>query len=108
MIIFGIGKAAYDGNIMPVLCESVPPALMATGFGVLNFAGTLAGGAMTVLAGALKSAVGLNDIFVTCGVLLTVSGLFALRISVSGATAHHDLAADPQSPTDSNGSMGSN
>lgn len=81
MALFGIGKGMYDGNTMPVLCRIVPADLRATAFGFLNFAGTLAGGAIAATAGALKEGIGLGSIFAACGTLLVFAGwlLFSLR-----------------------------
>ena len=80
MILFGIGKGVYDGNTMPVLCESVPAELRATAFGFLNFAGTLLGGVMAATAGALKSTIGLNRTLIACGLLLGVAAVLASTI----------------------------
>jgi len=80
MAVFGIGKGMYDGNNMPVLCERVPTYLRATSFGLLNFAGTLAGGAIAAIAGKLKDMVGLGVVFIGCGVLLLVGCLLTAKL----------------------------
>ncbi|MBW8748681.1 MAG: MFS transporter [Acidobacteria bacterium] len=73
MLLFGLGKGMYDGNTMPVLCEGIPPEMRATAFGFLNFAGTMLGGAVALIAGALKATIGLNGTFLGCGLLLLVA-----------------------------------
>jgi MFS family permease len=82
LIVFGLGKGMYDGNIMPVLCEGVSTRLRATAFGFLNFAGTFAGGVVAAAAGGLKSIIGLGGTFLLCGVLLLIAVglLFIVRI----------------------------
>jgi len=87
MILFGLGKGVYDGNTMPVLCESVPAELRATAFGFLNFAGTLFGGIVAALAGALKSAVGLNGALIACGLLLFLAAALLSTIHTRSTAA---------------------
>jgi MFS family permease len=80
MTIFGVGKGMYDGNTMPLLCERVPVGLRATAFGLLNFAGTFAGGVIAATAGALKGSLGLGHTFALCGCLLMVGGTLLLTV----------------------------
>jgi MFS family permease len=72
MLIFGLGKGMYDGNTMSVMCEGVSAQHRATAFGFLNFAGTFAGGVIAMLAGAMKSTIGLSGTFILCGALMLV------------------------------------
>lgn len=88
MVLFGLGKGMYDGNTMPLLCERVPVALRATAFGLLNFAGTFAGGAVAAAAGALKRSVGLGHVFAVSGVLLLMSAV--LLATVRGHPSQYD------------------
>ena len=60
MAIFGLGKGMDDGKYDASSCEGIPTHLGATGFGFLNFAGTLSGGIIAAAAGALKSILGLG------------------------------------------------
>ena len=87
MILFGLGKGVYDGNTMPVLCESVPAELRATAFGFLNFAGTLFGGIVAALAGAMKSAVGINGALIACGLLLFLAAALLSTIHTRSTAA---------------------
>jgi MFS family permease len=84
LILFGLGRGFYDCNVMPVLCQVARPDLRATGYGIFNLAGCLAGGAVTLLAGALKDAVGLGTIFQVAGLLLLVATLVIGRSAVPG------------------------
>jgi predicted MFS family arabinose efflux permease len=74
LFVFGIGRGIFDANAMPVLCLFAPEQLRSTGFGLLNFAGVLAGGVMTTAAGYLKASIGL-------GQLVQAGGLFVLLAS---------------------------
>lgn len=82
MVVYGIGRGGYDSNIMPVLCEIAPPELRATGYGLFNCAGTVAGGVVAALAGALKSSVGLGGMMVATGLLLLVSAVLFFRLEL--------------------------
>jgi len=82
LILFGLGRGFYDCNVMPVLCQVARPDLRATGYGVFNLGGCLAGGAVTLLAGALKETVGLGTIFQLTGLLLLVVTFLIGRIAV--------------------------
>ncbi len=46
LIAFGAGKGFYDANTMPVLAQVARPEIRATGYGIFNLAGCVAGGAM--------------------------------------------------------------
>jgi len=82
MVIFGIGKGGYDCNIMPVLCEIAPPELRATGYGLFNCAGTVAGGVVAAVAGALKSTVGLGSMMQAAGLLFLVAAILLFRLQL--------------------------
>jgi predicted MFS family arabinose efflux permease/N-acetylneuraminic acid mutarotase len=91
LILFGLGRGFYDCNVMPVLCQIARPDLRATGYGVFNLAGCLAGGVVALLAGVVKETVGLGRVFQLTGVLLLLVVFLLGRISVSG----EDRAAVP-------------
>src|SRR5262249_47520026 len=80
LIVFGLGRGFYDCNVMPVLSQVARPDLRATGYGVLNLSGCLAGGGVALLAGALKEAVGLGRAFQLTGLLLLVATFLLRRI----------------------------
>ncbi|MCX6630414.1 MAG: MFS transporter [Candidatus Solibacter sp.] len=80
LILFGVGRGFYDCNTMPVLCQVARDDLRATGYGLFNLAGCLAGGVVAALAGALKSAIGLAAAFQIAAGILCLSSLLLLRI----------------------------
>ncbi len=80
MVVFGIGRGTFDANAMPALCQIAPPSLRATGFGILNFIGPLAGGATSIAAGALKSSIGIAGAIQISGLLLFCSAFLLWRI----------------------------
>jgi predicted MFS family arabinose efflux permease len=75
MAAFGIGRGIYDANAMPALCQIAPADLRATGYGLFNLIGPLAGGAVAAAAGALKSTIGIGGSIQITGVLLGISAL---------------------------------
>lgn len=82
LVVFGIGHGAYDSSCMPVLCQVAKPELRATGYGFFNFVGTLAGGAIAAVAGAMKSSMGLGGIMEVAGALLIVGALLLFRLKL--------------------------
>jgi MFS family permease len=71
MTLYGLTRSFADSNTMPILCLVVNPKYRATGYGILNFFGTLVGGATIYLAGALKDAhVPLSGIFQVTAICL--------------------------------------
>jgi MFS family permease len=85
LVLFGAGRGFYDGNTMPVLCQVARDELRSTGYGVFNFAGCLAGGAVALLAGALKNALGLAAAFQIAAGILCLSGVLLLRMRTGEA-----------------------
>ncbi len=82
LLVFGLGRGAFDANQMPIVRELVDERHSATAYGVLNFISTIAGGLMVYAGGALKDAnVDLARIFQVCGAGLFAAGilLFAIR-----------------------------
>jgi MFS family permease/N-acetylneuraminic acid mutarotase len=94
LVLFGLGRGCYDCNVMPVLCQVARSDLRATGYGVFNLAGCVAGGSLALLAGVLKEAVGLGLGFQFVGLLLLVGAILLGRVRVSGQDA---LAVRPSS-----------
>ncbi len=80
LVLFGVGRGIYDCNIMPVLCGVVREDERSTGYGLLNFAGTLAGGLVAYAAGVLKATVGIGGVLSGVGVALLCCSLLLLRI----------------------------
>ena len=77
LIAFGIGKGFFDANAMPVLAQVARPELRATGYGIFNLAGCVAGGGMAAAAGALKPAIGLSG-----AIQISAGLLFASAVSL--------------------------
>jgi predicted MFS family arabinose efflux permease len=77
LFVFGLGRGIFDANAMPVLCSFVPGSLRSTGFGFLNFAGVMAGGAMATAAGYLKASIGIGQLVQSAGLVLLAAALLA-------------------------------
>jgi dipeptide/tripeptide permease len=78
LLMFGLGRGLYECNAMPVLCQLARPNQRSTGFGIFNFAGCIAGGAMAAASGYLKSSIGIGGVLMFSGVLLMLSALLLL------------------------------
>jgi len=83
-LMFGVGRGVFDCNAMPVLCQIARPELRSTGYGIYNCVGCLAGGVMTLLAGALKATLGLNASFQLVAVILIISAVSLWRLRIDG------------------------
>lgn len=44
LVVFGLGWGFFDANNMPILCQVAPPALRATGYGLMNLVSISCGG----------------------------------------------------------------
>jgi len=76
LIVFGLGRGAFDANHMPILRELVDQRYSATGYGFLNMISTASGGVMIYVAGAMMDAhVSLAAVFKVCGAGLILCGL---------------------------------
>jgi len=82
LVVFGVGRGAYDANCMPVLCQIAPARLRSTGYGLFNFAGCVAGGVASAAAGALKATMGLGVTIQVAGILLFGAALLLLSVRV--------------------------
>jgi MFS family permease len=82
LILFGVGRGFYDCNTMPVLSQIARSELRSTGYGVLNMAGTLTGGVIAAVAGAMKTRIGLGGVFQIAAVLLLISAVTLSRLRV--------------------------
>jgi len=54
LVLFAIAGGFANSNMMPILCLITDPRFRATGYGILNMAGTIAGGLAVFIAGALR------------------------------------------------------
>ncbi len=70
LVAFGFGRGLFDCNTMPLLREVTGPERSATGYGILNFAGCLAGGVGAGAAGWMKERIGLASAFELAAVIL--------------------------------------
>ena len=76
LIVFGLGRGAFDANHMPILRQLVDQRYSATGYGFLNMISTASGGLMIYIAGAMMDAhVSLAAVFKVCGAGLILCGL---------------------------------
>jgi MFS transporter, Spinster family, sphingosine-1-phosphate transporter len=82
LVLFGLGRGFYDCNTMPVLSQIARSDLRSTGYGILNMAGTMTGGVIAAVAGAMKNSVGLGRVFQIAAVLLLASVVALGRIRV--------------------------
>lgn len=78
--LLGIGllRPWFDVNAMPVLRQIIPAELCATGYGLLNLVGCLAGGLSAATAGGIKDSFGLAAAFECAAVVLVVGAAFLL------------------------------
>jgi MFS family permease len=71
MAVFGLARGFNDANLMPILRQIVDSRYIATAYGFLNFWGTIVGGFMVYIGGALKDAkVDLSVIYQVSAVLM--------------------------------------
>lgn len=56
LMLYGLARSFTDSNMMPILCLVADPRYRATGYGVLNFFGTVVGGLTIYAGGALRDA----------------------------------------------------
>jgi sugar phosphate permease len=75
---FSLFRGMGQANENPTLCEVVPPELRSTAIGIMNTCATAAGGAGVLLAGVMKSSLGLATVFAAISSLFVVAGLLLL------------------------------
>lgn len=76
--LFGFGFGMFDANNMPILCQFIPAKYRATGYGVLNMSGVLAGAIVTDFLGKSTDAGNLGKTFA----MFTVIVLIALIVQL--------------------------
>ena len=82
MFVCGMGHGFLDANLMPAACLQIERRYWATAYGLLNLAGTTAGGLMTFVGGRLKDAhVPFGTTFLASAVFVALASalLFAVR-----------------------------
>ena len=87
LICVGLGRGFFDCNLMPIVFEITQPGVRATAYGVLNFTSCVAGGAIAVAAGALKTTIGLGGAIQISAVLLAFAAFALARVRWIGKTA---------------------
>lgn len=76
VLVLGLAQGCLDTNLMPALCTVAPSQHRATGYGLLNFVGTLTGGLMTFVGGWLRdSHISLATTFQFASVFVLFAGL---------------------------------
>ncbi len=81
LVVFGVARGFSDANLMPVLCQVADERYRATGYGILNFIGTLTGGLMVYAGGWLKDRrIGLGSIFQVAAAGLLLAGVLMLMV----------------------------
>jgi MFS family permease len=81
IVILGMTQGALDTNLMPALCTIADSPYRATGYGMLNFVGTLAGGVMTFIGGWLKdSQISFTTTFQFTSAFILVAGLLLFTV----------------------------
>ncbi len=56
LVLYGVGRAFADSNMMPILCLVADPRYRATGYGILNLCSCVIGGLTIYAGGALRDA----------------------------------------------------
>ncbi|MFA5955954.1 MFS transporter [Hyphomicrobium sp.] len=85
VLVAGMSQGFLDANLMPATCTVVDLRYRATAYGLLNFAGTTAGGFMTYAGGMLKERdVPLGTMFQLAGGMIFVAGLLLFMVRPLG------------------------
>lgn len=80
-VIFALTKAFIDTNMMPILCLVANPRHRATGYGVLNLAACLIGGAGIYAGGLLRDAnIHLGKIYRVAALIMIVSAVLLVLV----------------------------
>jgi MFS family permease len=80
LAVYGLARGFFDSNAMPVLAQMAPQHLRATGYGLLNFGSTIAGGLIATAGGFLKASIGIGVLMQVAGVLLLVGAVALWRL----------------------------
>lgn len=80
LVAFGLGRGFFDCNTMPVLRDVSGASHSATGYGILNLGGCLAGGVAVALAGFLKQHLGLGAAFQSAALILLLGVAVLSRV----------------------------
>jgi hypothetical protein len=89
IFVVGMSQGFLDANLMPAVCTVSQVRHRATGYGLMNFVGTTAGGIMTFVGGRLKDAnVPFTVTFQYAAGFILVAGLllFAVKPTQAGSS----------------------
>ncbi len=81
-ITYTVTKSFSDANTMPILSVVIDPRYLATGYGILNFCGTIVGGIALYYGGFLRDAdIGLSTVyqFAALFIVLAALALFLIK-----------------------------
>ena len=88
IVVVGMSQGFLDANLMPAVCTVSDPRHRATGYGLMNFVGTTAGGIMTYVGGWLKDAnVPFAVTFQVASGFILVAGLLLFWVRPSNPVA---------------------
>ena len=94
IVVAGMSQGFLDANLMPAVCTVVDFRFRATAYGLLNFAGTTAGGVMTYVGGRLKEQqVPFSATFQFASGMILVAGLLLLMVKPAGRRLQSSDAA---------------
>ncbi len=80
-MLYALTRAFGDSNMMPMLCMVVDPRYRATGYGVLNFFGTIVGGTALYAGGVLRdSNIDLSKIYQFAALMMMMCGIMLFMI----------------------------
>ncbi len=92
IIVAGMSQGFLDANLMPAVCTVVDFRVRAPAYGLLNFAGTTAGGVMTYVGGRLKEQnVPFSTTFQFASGMILVAGLLLLFVKPAARVKKTDL-----------------
>lgn len=95
ILVLGIAQGSLDTNLMPALCTVAESRYRSTGYGLLNFVGTLAGGTMTFVGGWLKdSQIPFTTTFQFSAGFLLLASLLLFHVKPKGDTLVAKTIAD--------------
>ena len=100
VLVAGMSQGFLDANLMPAACTVTNFRHRATAYGLLNFVGTTAGGAMTYVGGMLKEQqVPFATTFQAASLLIFVAGLCLFAVKPTRSEAGEPYASAAPQPS---------